>query len=129
MGRKLAARLGKYRPTVTLGLLLTATVSGAFFFLSYPHFRAVRSLLQTEEGIEVSGVISEYKPSLGGKGAANHESFMIGDVKFDYSDDLMPGFGVKKYMGGPIRDGLPVRVIYVPYQNLNLIVRLEIARS
>ena len=52
-----------------------------------------------------------------------YESFEVGGVAFHYSDyEVTPGFNNTASHGGPIREGLPVRITYYG----NTILRLEI---
>ena len=54
------------------------------------------------------------------------EHFCVADACFEYSDYIVTaGFNNTASHGGPIREGLPVRVSYVG----NTIVRLEVANS
>jgi hypothetical protein len=51
------------------------------------------------------------------------ESFCVSGVCFRYSDYVVTaGFNQTSSHGGPIRDGLPVRVTYIG----NTIVKLEV---
>lgn len=52
------------------------------------------------------------------------ESFVVGGRKFSYSDYVLtPGFRHTTSHGGPIREGLYVRIAYLG----NLILQLDVA--
>jgi hypothetical protein len=60
------------------------------------------------------------------------ESFAVQGVRFDYSDyDLTPCFHNAATHGGPMRDGLYVRITYIrdPVFGRNGIIRLEVAAN
>jgi hypothetical protein len=70
----------------------------------------------------VEGLVKDFDPmpSSGHK----MESFRVNGVKFEYSDYVItPGFNNTTSHGGPIVEGLPVRVSYIN----QTIVKLEIA--
>jgi hypothetical protein len=54
------------------------------------------------------------------------ESFTVNGVKFEYSDFVVtPGFNNATSHGGPIREGLPVRISHID----NTILKLEVPTS
>lgn len=54
------------------------------------------------------------------------ETFTVDGVKFSYSDyQVTPGFNNATSHGGPIQEGLPVRISYIG----NTIVKLEVAQT
>jgi hypothetical protein len=72
----------------------------------------------------VAGKVTQFHPMP----ASGHdtERFVIGNRQFKYSDYIVsPGFNNTSSHGGPIRDGLRVRIHYVG----NDIARLEIAHE
>ena len=71
----------------------------------------------------VEGVVTEFQPMPpGGKGM---ESFTVGGKRFEYSDHVITsGFHQTASNGGPIRNGVRVRIHHVG----NDIARLEVAR-
>ncbi len=55
------------------------------------------------------------------------ECFSAQDKRFCYSDYLIaPGFRNAASHGGPIREGLPVRIAYTTASGRNVILRLEV---
>lgn len=78
--------------------------------------------LRNGEATTVTGIVKDFLPMPPG-GHAN-ERFCVRDECFEYSAySKTMGFNQTQSEGGPIREGLPVRVTYVG----NTIVRLEIA--
>ncbi|HTV49017.1 MAG TPA: hypothetical protein VMG59_11300 [Phycisphaerae bacterium] len=54
------------------------------------------------------------------------ETFTVGNESFSYSDyDIQPGFNQAASHGGPIRDGLQVRIAYYDGQILRLEIRAD----
>ena len=87
-----------------------------------------RSALESGEHEVVEGVVEDFAPMpyRGGK----HESFTVGGVRFSYSDyNVSPAFNRSRSHGGPIREGLPVRIAYVARESQNPILKLEIPVS
>jgi hypothetical protein len=73
----------------------------------------------------IEGTVSNFKPGTNMRGSA-YESFCVKDKCFTYSDyEEQAGFNTMTINGGPIREGLPVRVTFVG----NTIVKLEVASS
>jgi len=69
-------------------------------------------------------VVTRFKP-MPPSGHAPEE-FCVKDRCFQYSDfEVSPAFNTTSSHGGPIREGLPVRVTYVG----NAIVRLEVGHE
>jgi len=71
----------------------------------------------------IEGVVSNFKPMP----VTGHamERFCITDICFEYSDYVITGgFNNTSSHGGPIREGLPVRVTYVGKS----ILKLEVAK-
>jgi hypothetical protein len=55
------------------------------------------------------------------------QSFRVGDQRFVYSSfNHTGGFHQGRVLVGPIHQGLPVRIGYLPTESGNLIVKLEI---
>ena len=67
----------------------------------------------------VEGVVTNFQPMLPGKGT--RERFCVSTTCFQYTDNEITGrFNHTAANGGPIRDGLPVRVTYVGSSILKL---------
>jgi hypothetical protein len=72
----------------------------------------------------VAGPVEDFRPAP----AEGHqdETFTVNGVPFGYSDYVITGgFNQTQSHGGPIREGLAVRIHYIPRGNV--IVKLEIA--
>lgn len=70
------------------------------------------------------GVVRDYVPvHPWGKGT---ENYTVNDQRFSYADDIItPGFNHTKSRGGPIKEGLQVRIWHVNGE----IIRLEVAKE
>jgi hypothetical protein len=71
----------------------------------------------------VEGIVTNFKPMP----ATGHamEKFCVSDACFEYSDYvIVSGFNNTASHGGPVREGLPVRVTYIG----NSILKLEVAK-
>lgn len=93
------------------------------FVSTYGDYRAASSARQDGSARVVEGVVTDFKPMP----ATGHamESFCVSGVCFHYSDYVITaGFNQTSSHGGPIRNGLSVRVTYVG----DTIVRLEVAK-
>jgi hypothetical protein len=88
----------------------------------FQHARAVDDLRAGQYSV-IEGDVRRFVPMPWGGHAL--ESFDVGDRHFSYSDFVAtPGFRRTASHGGPIREGLHVRIAYVG----NVILRLEILR-
>ena len=100
------------------GALWTATA----FINTYGQYSALAKAANSYRARVVEGIVANFKPKLSGRGM---ESFCVSGTCFEYSDNVVTaGFNYTAYYGGPIRDGLRVRVTYVG----NAIVKLEVVR-
>lgn len=91
------------------------------FAPTYLPYRNLRAAYDAGEATVVEGVVSEFVPAR----PANDtdESFLVGDQRFRYSDYAMtPGFHRTSVRGGPMAEGLLVRIAHVD----GVIVRLEV---
>ncbi len=69
----------------------------------------------------VEGIVERFKPM--SPGHHGNESFWVSNELFKYStNNIKPGFRKTKVTGGPIREGLNVRISYIN----GMIVKLEI---
>jgi hypothetical protein len=102
------------RTLLSLGLTLTDYLS-------------LRAAMRNNECQIVEGVVMNFDPMP----AEGHkdESFVVNGERFQYSDyDITAGFNRSRSHGGPIENGIPVRISYVKGNNSrNQIARLEIA--
>jgi hypothetical protein len=114
----------------------TASKAFAFFFLSFAVVWTVIAFLSTYHDYSTlttakkngnvhvaEGLVTNFRPMP----VTGHamERFCVSGVCFEYSDYVVTsGFNNTSSHGGPIREGLPVRVTYVG----NTIVKLEVAQ-
>lgn len=76
----------------------------------------------------VEGRVVAFRPAPA-EGHQN-ETFVVTGVPFSYSDYVITGgFNQTRSHGGPIREGLRVRITYVRSRAGNIVVRLEVADS
>ena len=113
----------RYFPYLGIGFATLWTLS-AFVGTCSDYAYAKNVYLQGRAEI-VEGAVSNFKPGTNMRGSA-YESFCVKDKCFTYSDyQEQAGFNTMTINGGPIREGLPVRVTFVG----NTIVKLEVASS
>jgi len=87
-----------------------------------------RAALDSGEHELLEGLVENFEPAR--RGANTDESFTVNGVYFSYSDySISPAFKVSRSQGGPIREGLSVRISYVPRDQNNAILKLEIPAS
>jgi hypothetical protein len=102
---------------ITLFIMSVANVT------IYRDYRELTRRLRTGEYQVVEGRVEEFDP-MPWEGHKN-ESFVVDGHRYSYSDyDASPGFNSTSSHGGPIREGLRVRIADVD----GVIARLEIAR-
>ncbi len=115
------------RAVLAVPLCLVLTVISIFILNIEKN--AERLSLDYKEGrcIYGEGTVSDFKP-MPADGHV-HESFVMGNRKFEYSDfDLSrPGFNNTASHGGPIKEGLPVHVWFESQDGTNSIARLDVA--
>jgi hypothetical protein len=107
-------------PYLFCGLAILIAVVGTMG--SYFRDRSLREALGSGRAQVAEGRVTDFTPmsDFGNK----TESFRVGDHRFAYSDYVETGgFNNTSTHGGPVREGLQVRVTYVG----KVIVRLEIA--
>ncbi|MBX9747944.1 MAG: hypothetical protein K2X34_13645 [Hyphomonadaceae bacterium] len=112
---------------VSFVLVLAWTIAATTSSISIHERMKAAAINNTCETVE--GRVAEFRP--GSPGGDIHESFTIGGVRFSYSPtSITGGFNRSQSHGGPIREGLPVRICYVRGVGTeNAIVRLEIATT
>lgn len=115
------------RQLATVFLALMTMLIGLWtvgaFAMTFGQYYSLRSAIADGRVAVVEGVVKDFKPHhIGGRGP---EKFCVSDTCFAYSNSIVTeGFNTTQASGGPIRDGLPVRVTYVG----GSIVRLEVGR-
>ena len=109
----------------------------SFFFLGFAVLWTIRagiSINSEQSGLRksyeqgdfkvVEGIVENFDPMP--QSGHKMESFTIKGVRFEYSDFVVtPGFNNATSLGGPIKEGLPVRISYIG----NTILKLEVAAS
>jgi hypothetical protein len=111
----------KWVPFFFLGFAVVWTITAGIS--TYSEYRNVREMTDGGKASVVEGPVSQFVPMP--KSGHGMERFCVSEVCFAYSDFVITsGFNNTSSHGGPIREGLPVRVTYVG----NTIVRLEVAR-
>jgi hypothetical protein len=101
---------------VFLGFSVLWTVM--IFGITYNEYRAAATALKEGQYSIAEGPVANFVSG------PKQESFTVGNRSFSYSDSIVTaGFRQTASHGGPIHEGLYVRLTYVG----NLIVRLEIA--
>lgn len=102
---------------VTLWTLVTVCVVG------WDYYSARDALISGQYQV-VEGRVSGFHPMPARR--HDHEHFTVNGVRFEYSHDSVSAcFNDDAASGGPIREGLPVRVTY----RGNCILRLEVANG
>lgn len=95
--------------------------SGLAFSSTYADYRGLKSAYRSGQFSIIEGNVSNFRPMP--YGGHSEECFSVQSKTFCYSDYVVTsGFNNTASHGGPIRDGLPVRVSYIG----NTIVRLEV---
>lgn len=102
----------------------TCAVSAALLLLIERY--QISSALHAGTGLTVEGLVEHFHPMPWS--GHDTERFDVQGVPFAYSDYVINnGFNHTSSHGGPIREGLPVRITYLPARPHNLIIKLEVA--
>ena len=100
----------------------------SFLFCAYSptsDFLNLREALLTGKCSVVAGAVTDFVP-MPGEGHKN-ESFKVQGTGFSYSDySPQAGFNNSSSHGGPIKEGLKVRISYLTENGENEIAKLEI---
>jgi hypothetical protein len=92
-------------------------------YIHWTQRSALVSALREGRTFVVEGRVRDFVP-MPWSGHA-HECFRVAETTFCYSDfEVTPGFNNARSHGGPIREGLQVRIHHVD----SVIARLEVAR-
>lgn len=112
----------KWFPRLFVGFAIVWTLIS--FAATFADYRRVVSVLRNNQARMVEGAVTEFKPVPYTSNA--HESFVVQGVKFEYSDyDTTAGFNNATSHGGPIREGLPVKIWYSGGEILRLDIKRE----
>ena len=105
---------------LAFAVLWTATT----FFVTYSKQKVFREAYANGEYEVTEGIVSNFDPMP--RSGHKMESFTVSGTKFEYSDFVVtPGFNNATSRGGPIHDGLPVRISHVG----NVILKLEVSKD
>jgi len=114
----------------TIGAIVLAFAAAWTFLalgLTLTDYLSLRSAVRNRECKIVEGIVENFDPMP----AEGHkdESFVVSGERFQYSDyDITAGFNRSRSHGGPIENGIRVRIYYVKAEDSrNEIARLEIA--
>jgi hypothetical protein len=119
--RKPPPLMQKWFPRIFLGFAIFWTATS--FIATYGDYRAAVYAMRSNEAKFVEGAVTQFIP-MPYTGHAM-ESFVVQGVRFEYSDYVITaGFNNAASHGGPIREGLPVRIWY----RGNEILRLDVAK-
>ena len=119
--RKQPPWMEKWFPRVFLGFAIFWTATS--FLATYTEYRGAVHAMRSQQAHFVEGTVSQFIP-MPYTGHAM-ESFVVQGVRFEYSDyAITAGFNNTASHGGPIREGLPVRIWY----RGNEILRLDVAK-
>ena len=114
--------MAKWFPRVLLGFAIFWTV-GSFLGTFIGYWSAVDTMRKNRAEV-VEGVVTDFRPMP----HAGHamESFVVQGVRFEYSDYIITaGFNNTSSHGGPIREGLSVRI----WHSDGRILRLDVAKK
>jgi hypothetical protein len=119
-GRSLRQRA---HPYLALGFgLFWTTVA---FAGTYAQYRSLRDALESGNCETIEGEVTDFDPMPAFDFKKKTESFTVAGHRFEYSDALITaGFNHTSSHGGPIREGLRVRIAAVG----GVIARLEVER-
>jgi hypothetical protein len=119
--RKPPPWMEKWFLRVFLGFAIFWTATS--FLATYTDYRGAVHAVRSQQARFVEGTVTQFTP-MPYTGHAM-ESFVVKGVRFEYSDYVITaGFNNTASHGGPIREGLPVRIWY----RGNEILRLDVAK-
>ena len=125
MHRAYASWRGTYRPIYSWIFFVFALLwTVGTFLVTYLQYHTAMSCLNGGNCPVVEGTVTNFIP-MPYTGHSN-ESFTVNGRRFSYSDydDVTPGFHKTASHGGPIHEGLYVRITY----SGNMILRVELAQ-
>jgi len=114
------------RKVIRYGFLyLSLAIFVLTFAATYGQFASVKKQYSEGKASVVEGRVTKFIPGTNSRGSA-YENFCVQDKCFEYSDySSNAGFNTMAINGGPIQEGLQVRVTYIG----DTIVKLETADS
>ncbi len=118
--RKVPPAMEKWFPRVILGFAIFWTLTS--FVGTFGGYWSAVQIMRSDRAEVVEGVVTEFKP-MPHSGHAM-ESFVVNGVRFEYSDFVITaGFNNTASHGGPIREGLPVKIWHSDGRILRLDVK------
>lgn len=113
--------MAKWFPKFFVGFAVLWTVGT--FIVTYTDYRTALDAMRNGRAQVVQGLVTQFRP-MPYSGHVD-ESFVVQNFKFEYSDyGGTAGFNTTSSHGGPISEGLPVRIWHLG----NEILRLDIAK-
>lgn len=115
-------RTGTSLASLVLSLFAAMLVVVSVMIIGFSKYRLVAALKSGRCDV-TEGIVTDFTPvEPDGRGG---ESFVVGGRRFHYSDyELRPGFHQTQRHGGPLHEGLHVRIYHLEDE----IARLEIAK-
>lgn len=102
-------------------ILVTSFIGINSLIRSYEKYNEYRNILKNGGFLVIEGEVKDFIPEPY-DGHSNNESFTVSGIKFEYSYFIQtPGFHTTRSHGGPIKEGLYVRIYY----DGNTILKLE----
>jgi hypothetical protein len=120
--RKVPPAMEKWFPRFFLGFAIFWT--SVSFLGTFTDYRRAVSTMEKNQAAIVEGVVTDFRP-MPYSGHAN-ESFVVQGLKFEFSDyNITAGFNNTASHGGPIREGLHVKIFHLNGEILRLEVKKE----
>ena len=107
---------------VLFALIWTVTVA----VFSWTRYSALRDASASGTCTTAEGAVTDFEPQID----KQDEAFRVAGVTFRYNDaSVTGGYNATARTGGAIREGMLVRICYVPLDGRNIIVRLDVAKG
>lgn len=102
--------------------VMSFVIAVLLFAGMYSEFRTLRTAYLDGKYEVAEGTIQDFTPI--GKGGSREERFTVAGQRFSYSDfELTPAFNQSTLKGGPMRQGLQVRIYHLRGRILRVDVR------
>lgn len=112
-------------PRVFVGFAIVWTLIS--FSATFADYQGAVSAMRNNRAKVIEGIVTQFRP-MPYTGHAK-ESFVVEGIRFEYSDyTTTAGFNNTTSHGGPIREGLPVKIWYVGGRILRLDIKQEPAK-